>query len=186
MASASLTFGAGYTDFWIVKLAPNGAIEWQKTYGGPGFDLVHSIQQTDDGGYAVAGWTGSFGAGDTDMWVLKLDGNGEIEWQKTYGGPGFDLAHSIQQTEDGGYVTAGWTESYGAGDGDVWVLKLDANGNMSGCEEGLIGTTQIIPYNTSATVTQCSGTGQSTNVSPKKGNASVRGTAVTPDGVCGE
>jgi hypothetical protein len=186
MASVSLTFGAGYTDIWIVKLDPNGAIEWQKTYGGSGFDLAHSIQQTQDGGYVVAGWTGSFGAGDKDAWVLKLDANGEIEWQKTYGGSGFDLAHSIQQTQDGGYVVAGWTETFGAGDTDMWVLKLDANGNMSGCPEGLIGTTSIVPYNTSATMSQCNETGQTTYVSPKRGSATVKGTTVTPGSVCGD
>jgi hypothetical protein len=184
MASVSLTFGAGYTDIWIVKLDPNGAIEWQKTYGGSGFDLAHAIQQTQDGGYVVAGWTGSFGAGDKDAWVLKLDANGEIEWQKTYGGSGFDLAHAIQQTQDGGYVVAGWTETFGAGDMDMWVLKLDSNGNMSGCQEGLIGTTSVVPYNTSATMSQCNETGQTTYVSPKSGSARVNGTTVTPGSVC--
>jgi hypothetical protein len=186
MASVSLTFGAGYTDIWIVKLNPNGEIEWQKTYGGSGFDLAHSIQQTQDGGYVVAGWTGSFGAGDKDAWVLKLDANGEIEWQKTYGGSGFDLAHSIQQTQDGGYVVAGWTETFGAGNMDVWVLKLDANGNMSGCPEGLVGTTSVVPYHTSATMSQCNETGQSTYVSPKSGRATVRETTVTSGSVCGD
>jgi len=184
MASVSLTFGAGYTDIWIVKLDPNGAIEWQKTYGGSGFDLAHAIEQTQDGGYVVAGWTGSFGAGDKDAWVLKLDANGEIEWQKTYGGSGFDLAHAIEQTQDGGYVVAGWTETFGAGDMDMWVLKLDANGNMSGCQEGLIGTTSVVPYNTSATMSQCNKTGQTTYVSPKSGSATVNGTTVTPGSVC--
>jgi hypothetical protein len=184
MASASLTFGAGLTDLWIVKLDPNGGIEWQKTYGGPGFDLAHSVQQTRDGGYITAGWTGSFGTGNTDMWLLKLDGTGGIEWQKTYGGTGFDLAYSIQETPDGGYVVGGWTDSYGAGGGDVWVLKLDAGGNLSGCQEGLIGTTQIVPYNTSATAGHCSKTGQNTYVSPKNAAASVTTTTIASGEVC--
>jgi hypothetical protein len=186
LASVSLTFGAGYTDIWIVKLDPNGAIEWQKTYGGAGFDLAHAIEQTQDGGYVVAGWTESFGAGDTDAWVLKLDANGAIEWQKTYGGMGFDLAQAIEQTQDGGYVVAGWTETFGAGDTDMWVLKLDTNGNMSGCPEGLIGTTSVVPYNTSATMSQSNETAQTTYVSPKSSSATVKGTTVTPGSVCGD
>jgi hypothetical protein len=186
MVSASLIFGAGYTDIWIVKLNPNGGIEWQKTYGGPGFDLGHAIQPTVDGGYITAGWTGSFGAGNTDVWLLKLDGGGEIEWQKTYGGPGFDLAYSIQETQEGGYVAGGWTDSYGAGSGDVWVLKLDAGGNLSDCQEGLAGTTDIIPYNTAATADQCSKTGQNTYVSPRNASTSIMTTTGIPGAVCGE
>ena len=186
LASVSLTFGAGLTDIWIVKLDPNGEIEWQKTYGGSGLDLAHAIQQTQDGGYVVAGWTGSFGAGDKDAWVLKLDATGEIEWQKTYGGSGFELAHSIEQTQDGGYVVAGWTDSFGAGNMDMWILKLDANGNMSGCPGGLIGATSVVPYSTTATMSQCNVTGQTTSVSPKQGNTSVNGTNITPGGVCGD
>jgi hypothetical protein len=86
------------------------------------------------------------------LYYDKVNGNGEIEWQKTYGASRFDLAHSIQQIQDGGYVGAGRTESYGAGNTDVWVLKLDANGNISGCQEGLIrkkGRTwfhQVLPF----------------------------------------
>ena len=185
VSSSTHSVGAGDADFWILKLDPQGEIEWQKTYGGPRFDLAHSIQQTQDGGYVVGGWTRSYGAGEEDVWVLKLDPDGEIEWQKTYGGAGFDSAHSIRQTEDGGYVIAGETESFGAGGTDVWVLKLDANGEISGCQEGLIGATHIVPYNTTAKARQCKQTDQTTNISPKKGSASVKETTVTPAGLCG-
>ena len=186
VASGSLTFGAGLTDFWILKLDSNGTIQWQKTYGGAGFDLAHSLEQTQDGGYVVAGWTGSFGAGETDAWVLKLSSTGEIEWQKTYGGTGFDVANTIRQTEDGGYVVGGWTDSFGAGNGDMWILKLDANGEIFGCQEGWVGTTHIVPYNTIASASQCSKTGQNTYVLPRKGNGAVTGTNVVPGEVCGE
>ena len=71
------------------------------------YDYANSIQQTSDGGYIVAGETMSFGAGGSDAWVLKLDGNGNVQWQKTYGGTGNDYANSIQQTSDGGYIVAG-------------------------------------------------------------------------------
>jgi uncharacterized delta-60 repeat protein len=124
------SFGAGWDDAWVLKLDASGSIEWQKTYGGTSEDRAHFVQQTTDGGYVVAGRTSSFGAGMEDFWVLKLDASGNVTWQKTYGGGGNDSARSIQQTSDGGYVVAGRTESFGAGDRDFWVLKLDASGNV--------------------------------------------------------
>jgi uncharacterized delta-60 repeat protein len=131
VAGQTYSFGAGGGDFWVLKLQANGDITWQKTYGGTIADLAWSIQQTADGGYVVAGQTASFGAGIWDFWVLKLQANGDIDWQKTYGGTGSDWAASIQQTADGGYVVAGWTDSFGAGNRGCWVLKLKANGEVA-------------------------------------------------------
>ncbi len=93
-------------------------------------DYAHSIQQTSDGGYIVAGYTESFGAGDFDAWVIKLDAKGNVQWQKTYGGKDDDEAYSIQQTSDGGYIVAGYTYPLCASDWDAWVIKLDARGNV--------------------------------------------------------
>ena len=90
-------------------------IEWQKTYGGSGGDWAFSIQQTKDGGYIVAGWTWSFGAGGRDFYIIRLDSRGNKVWEKTYGGSDYDWAYSIQQTQDGGYIVAGGTKSFGAG-----------------------------------------------------------------------
>ncbi|MBD3180881.1 T9SS type A sorting domain-containing protein, partial [Candidatus Poribacteria bacterium] len=130
IAGNTYSFGAGSRNFWVLKLNSIGNIVWQKTYGGSKFDHAESIYQTNDGGYVVAGRTDSFGAGNYDFWVLKLDSIGNIVWQKTYGGSSFDHASSIQQTSDGGYVVAGWSFFLGAGNYDFWVLKLDNNGNM--------------------------------------------------------
>lgn len=129
------SFGAGLADGWVLKLHENGAIAWQKTYGGAGIDLIQSMQVTDDQGVILVGQTDSFGAGVLDMWVLKLDNMGLLEWQKTYGGPSSDLGYSVQQVSDGGYVIAGITFSYGLppsypNDGDAWVLKLDGDGSV--------------------------------------------------------
>ena len=124
------SFGAGKADIWILKLNSDGEIEWQKTYGGDFGDEAYSIQQTIDGGYIVGGITESFGKGKKDFWVLKLSSSGTIEWQKTYGGSGNDIARAIQQTSDGGYIITGLTESFGAGDYDIWILKLSPNGNI--------------------------------------------------------
>lgn len=119
-----------YSDAWIFKLDASGKVIWQKTYGDSPTDRANSIQQTSDGGYIVAGETWSYGSGESDCWVLKLDTNGNVTWQKTYGGSSRDIASSIQQTSDGGYIVAGETLSYDVAEGDCWVLKLDADGNV--------------------------------------------------------
>jgi len=118
------SFGAGGRDFWVLKLSSTGAIDWQRTYGGSLGDYAFSIQQTGDGGYIVAGWTDSFGAGNYDIWVLKLSSIGTIDWQRTYGGSLNDTTYSIQQTSDGGYIVGGI--KYAA----FWVLKLSSIGDV--------------------------------------------------------
>ena len=99
--------------------------------------MLHFAQQTIGGGFIVTGYSGSFGAG-VDAWVLNLDAEGNILWQKIYGSNGSEWARSIQRTSDGGYVMSGKTTSFGAGLGDVWVLKLDSNGDINNCD--IIGT----------------------------------------------
>jgi len=107
--------GVGYSGYniLIVKLDSTGNGQWEKIYGGSSYDYAYSIQQTSDGGYIVAGETASFGSGDYDIWILKLDSTGGVQWQKTYGGSFDDSAASIQQTNDGGYIIAGKTNSFG-------------------------------------------------------------------------
>jgi len=139
----SFGFVLPYSDYWIVKLGRNGNIQWQKALGGSGEDVAYSIQQTRHGwGYIVAGYTKSNNGdvsgnhGKEDFWVVKLDGNGNIQWQKALGGSGEDVAYSVQQTSDGGFIIAGWTKSNDGdvsgnhGDGDAWIVKLDENGNI--------------------------------------------------------
>lgn len=126
------SFGAGAFDFWILKLDASGTVIWQKTYGGGSNDLgATAIQEIAGGGYIMVGPTQSFGAGNTDVWVLKLDASGNVIWQNTYGAGQLDYAYSIQQTADLGYIVAGRTTSSGNGLSDVWVLKLDAAGNVT-------------------------------------------------------
>jgi hypothetical protein len=117
---------------------------WMKLYGGTndecikGYDEDNNIKQTADGGYIMASWTKSYGAGNEDIWIVKLDYNGYVSWQKTYGGIGTDMAYAIQQTDDDadgekddGYIVAGSTNSFGAGEYDFWVLKLGSDGDIS-------------------------------------------------------
>jgi len=120
----------GDRDIWVIKLDKDGNKIWDKTLGGASEDWANSIVQTEDEGYMVAGWTKSMGAGKTDVWIVKLNKNGDLLWDKTFGGSENDEAHSIVQTEDGGYAVAGWTKSKRTGNSDVWVLKLDENGNL--------------------------------------------------------
>ena len=136
-----VTDNHGDYDAWVVKLDSSGAIEWKRSYGGSDWDEAQSIQQTSDGGYIFAGLAQSIDGdvsggvyGDLDCWVVKLNNQGAIEWQKTLGGSLQDIAHSIKQTADGGYVVAGEAWSF---DGDVsgnngtidfWVVKLNNSG----------------------------------------------------------
>ena len=124
--------GAGGLDAWIMKLDTTGTVVWQKTYGGSENDEAYSVEQTTDGGYIVAGYSGSFGGGFADGWVFKLDGSGNIVWQKAYGGRSqgaFSVLGSISKTQDGGFVLAGYTSGFGQGLNDGWVLKIDAQGS---------------------------------------------------------
>ncbi|MDP6576698.1 MAG: hypothetical protein QF594_02605 [Dehalococcoidales bacterium] len=112
-----------------MKTDGRGNREWQRTFGGESYDMTWSVQQTADGGYVIAGVTSSYGAGGLDAYLVKTDGAGNQEWQRTFGGEGSDEATSVQQTADGGYVIAGFTTSYGAGDRDVYLVKTDGAGN---------------------------------------------------------
>jgi len=155
VAGETKTFGVNDTfDIWVLKLSSDGTVEWQKTFGGSeGNDTAQSVRETTEGAFIVAGTTDSFGAGGWDLWLLQLDSNGALQWEKTYGGGGWDTHPSIRQTPDGGHVLSGYTKSFGvdggapwSGWGDIWVLKLDASGGIPECSA--IGTSEAIFSNT--------------------------------------
>jgi len=130
LAGETVSFGAGSSDFWLVKTDALGNREWNRTYGGTEYEEVGSLVETSDGGYAIVGSTLSFGAGLGDFWLIKTDALGNMEWNKTYGGTGYEWAYSLVETSDGGYVLVGSTESFGAGREDFWLVKTDEFGNM--------------------------------------------------------
>jgi hypothetical protein len=116
-------------DVYLVKTDREGNEEWSWTFGGKENDSASSVQQTTDGGYIIAGGTDSFGAGEFDFYLVKTDREGNEEWSRAFGGVGWDYADSVQQTTDGGYIIAGGTDSFGAGEFDFYLVKTDREGN---------------------------------------------------------
>jgi PGF-CTERM protein len=116
----------GYTrgDFWLVKTDSNGNELWNKTFGGAEPEWAYSVQQTSDDGYIIAGYKRLMDVSGKDFWLVKTDSNGNKQWDLTLGGINDEIAYSVQQTTDGGYILAGVTASYGAGHGDAWLMKL--------------------------------------------------------------
>jgi hypothetical protein len=129
MAGGTWSFGAGGSDMWLVKTDANGVAQWNQTYGGTDIDYASDLVQTADGGFVIAGYTMSSGAGGSDMWLVKTDANGVILWNQTFGGTSNDEGGALIQTTDGGFVIVGETSSFGTG-GDVWLIKTDRNGTM--------------------------------------------------------
>jgi len=127
IAGGTNSYGAGSYDVWLIKTNASGSMQWSQTYGGTGWDEGYSVIQTSNGGYAIAGYTASYGAGSYDVWLIKTDSAGNLQWTQTYGGAGYDMGRSLLQTGDGGYVIAGYTESHGAGGADVWLVKTDVD-----------------------------------------------------------
>jgi len=129
VAGTTESFTYGVDDFAIYKLNSSGNKVWFKHYGGSGYDNARSIQQTSDGSYIVVGTTSSFTHGNSDFAIYKLNSSGNKVWFKHYGGTNWDGCNSIQQTSDGGYIVAGYTQSYTHGGHDFAIYKLNSSGN---------------------------------------------------------
>ncbi len=122
------SMGAGRADFYLLKLDENGDIEWEESYGGGSYDKCTAMIIDSDGNYILTGGTYSFGAGRYDAYVAKVDPDGELLWDETFGGGRQEIAYSIIETEDGGYAIGGYTDSFGAGENDFFLVIIDADG----------------------------------------------------------
>lgn len=137
-----ITNNHGEHDYWLLKLDSAGNKQWEKSYGGSSHEFLNMVKQTTDGGYIMVGVASSndgditVNYGLSDVWIVKVDVAGDLQWQKSYGGSHIDKGISIEQTQDGGYIVAGETRS---NDGDIignhgnidsWVFKINSSGNI--------------------------------------------------------
>lgn len=132
----------GVGEFWGTKLNQLGELEWREYFGGTNNDRAHAVVTAREGGYVMAGFSESEDfdisdpKGSYDFWVVKIDGEGQLVWEQSFGGSGIDIAQDIARTEDGGYIITGSTISTDGdiaathGESDVWVIKIDALGNL--------------------------------------------------------
>ncbi len=126
---SSSSFATATADAFLMKVDSLGNFKWSYNYGGSGADWGEKVVLTSDSAFALAGYTNSYGTGGFDFFVVKTDINGVPEWQKTYGGSDWDRAYSLVQLPDSGFVVVGETFSYGAGDADMYIVRLDKNGD---------------------------------------------------------
>lgn len=119
----------GVADIWLIKTDKDGKKTWDKKFGGSNVEGVVCVEQTTDEGYILVGRTGTYGAGNYDIWLIKTDKTGKEEWNKTFGGARRELGFSVKQTLDGGYIVGGTTLSFSHGMSDIWLIKTDKNGN---------------------------------------------------------
>ncbi len=132
----------GSYDFWVLKIDPKGELVWDRRFGGSGIDISYDIANTDDGAYVITGHTFSTDTdvsgnhGGSDLWLIKVDDLGNLIWERTFGGTGFDMGRSVSQGTDGGFILAGNSRSTDGdltankGQNDMWVLKTDSEGHM--------------------------------------------------------
>jgi hypothetical protein len=128
----TIPYGGGNTaNLYLVKTDPNGNVIWSRDFGGPLDEEGRCVIQANDGGYLAVGWTGPGPEGTGDLvYLIKTDPNGNLIWSRTYGEGIGQKGECVEQTSDGGFIITGWTDSFGAGYRDVYLIKTDANGNM--------------------------------------------------------
>jgi len=130
LAGLTTSFGAGEADAWLVRTNSAGQMLWSRTFGWATNDVAYDMIKTSDGGFALAGHTQAGGSGERDYYLVKTDGNGTLEWAHTYGGIYDEFCYTLQQTSDGGYILAGSTYSFGAGNDDIWLVRLSSTGAL--------------------------------------------------------
>lgn len=122
------SFGSGEADVYLVKTDAEGNVQWARAFGGPGWEYGFSVTEMQDGGFAVTGYTTSYGAGSRDVYLIRTDAQGDEVWSRTFGGPGVDVGQAVSETGDGGLILVGYTDSFGAGENDVYLIRTNAQG----------------------------------------------------------
>lgn len=132
----------GSYDFWVVKIDAQGEMLWERSFGGSGIEIAYDMAKTTDNGYVVVGNTFSSdkdvakNLGESDVWMIKIDDNGNLVWERNFGGIAFDAAQSVALSADGGFIVSGNSKSQGIdvsanlGENDIWLIKTDAQGKM--------------------------------------------------------
>jgi len=124
------SFGSGGADLWMVCTDSLGNEIWSRTYGGESIEYGFDLLETDNHDFLLTGYTMSYGAGASDVWVIRTDLLGNEIWNRTFGGSNHDYGYSAHQTGDGGFCIAGYTRSSGTGNDDVWLIRIDESGNV--------------------------------------------------------
>lgn len=156
----NIAINYGLKDIWVIKTNSLGTIQWEKTYGGSNDERAYYSSQTSDGGFIMSGYTQSadndvtFNNGNADVWIVKIDSSGTLQWQKSLGGTGSDFGYHISETPDGGYIVTANTDSndgdvsgYHGGGSDTWIVKINAIGTIQwqNCYGG-----SLLEYSTAA------------------------------------
>ena len=128
IAGGTVSFGMGGYDVWLIKTDSQGNEVWNQTFGGSTNDKGYSVQQTSDGGYIITGSTDSDENATEHIWLIKTDSQGNEEWSHVFG-EDREVGYSVQQTTDGGFIVTGTKRTDENGNGDVWLIKTDSDGN---------------------------------------------------------
>jgi hypothetical protein len=131
IAGGTNSSGNGEDDVYAVRADRDGESVWEKSYGGTNYDYSYSACRAgDSSGYVITGYTSSFGSGnDSDVYLMKIDEKGKKLWEKQFGSKGWDVGYSVAAVNDGGYIIAGYTASFGSGKTDIYLIKTDSDGN---------------------------------------------------------
>lgn len=130
MVGGTETYSSGQSDIWLVRTDAYGNVLWNKSYGSTQFDFANMVRNTRDGGFVIAGFTGSYGAVNNDGWIIKTDGSGNVQWTRMIGDTGIQELEAIVQTTDGGYAALGINYTAGTQYYDMWLVRLNANGTV--------------------------------------------------------
>ncbi len=183
IAGTTDSYGNGSKDLLIIKLDKNGNLMWSKVYGGAGSENAYTVIETSDGGYIVAGATDSFGAGLNDGWLIKIDNNGTIVWEKTYGGSANDILWSVKETQDGGFVATGYSVSF-SGNLDMLIIKAGRDGRVKSCTAVGTGSSNTIDITQNLQVSIPTITVNSSNTTPLNETSNSAPLSLNPVTIC--